>query len=41
MSDLIETLDSVRSTHLDCGVIICGDFNTLDFSDVLDMINLL
>ena len=35
MSYLIETLDSVRSAHPDRGVIICGDFNTLDFSDVL------
>ena len=34
MSYLIETLGSVRSTHADCGVIICGDFKTLDFSDV-------
>ena len=32
VSYLIETLDSVRSAHPDCDVIICGDFNTLDFS---------
>ena len=35
VSYLIETLDSVRSAHPDRGVIICDDFNTLDFSDVL------
>ena len=35
VSYLIETLDSVRYAHPDCGVIICGDFSTLDFSDVL------
>lgn len=35
MPYLIETLDSVRSVHLDWDVIICGDFNTLDVSDIL------
>ena len=40
VSYLIETLDSVRSAHPDCGVIICGDFNTLAFSDVLAHHNL-
>ena len=40
VSYLIETLDSVGSAHPDCGVIICGDFNTLAFSDVLAHHNL-
>ena len=40
VSYLIETLDSVRSAHPDCGVIICGDLNTLAFSDVLAHHNL-
>lgn len=35
VSYLIETQDSVRSAHPDCGVIICGDFKTSDFSEVL------
>ena len=35
VSLIIETLDLVRSTHPDCGIVILGDFNGLDFSDVL------
>ena len=34
-SYLTETLHSVMSAHTDCGVIICGGFNALDFSDIL------
>ena len=40
VSYLIETLDSVSSAHPDCSVIICGDLNTLAFSDVLAHHNL-
>ena len=34
-SYLTETLHSVMSAHTDCGVIISGGFNALDFSDIL------
>ena len=37
---IIDTIDSVRSTQPDCGVIILGDFNKLDFKDILTHHNL-
>ena len=40
MNYMIDTIDSVRSTQPDCGVIILGDFNNLDFKDILTHHNL-
>ena len=34
-SYIIECLDSVRSTHPDCGVTLQGDFNTMDITNIL------
>ena len=30
---LIKTLDVVRNTHPDCGIVLLGDFNNLDISE--------
>ena len=32
---LIDQIDRVRCTHPDCGVVLLGDFNNLDISDLL------
>ena len=32
---LIDQIDRVRCTHPDCGVVLLGDFNSLDISDLL------
>lgn len=37
---LINTLDSVRTEHPDCGIALFGDFNNLDISDLLNNHNL-
>ena len=37
---IIETLDSVRATYPDCGVVLLGDFNTQDITDMLANHNL-
>ena len=34
-SYIIERIDSVKSAHPDCGVILLGDFNTLDVTNIL------
>ena len=34
-SYIIECIDSVRSAHPDCGVVLLGDFNTLDITNIL------
>ena len=34
-SYIIECIDSVKSTHPDCGVVLLGDFNTLDVKNIL------
>ena len=37
---IIETLDSVKTSYPDCGVVLLGDFNTQDISDMLANHNL-
>ena len=32
---LVETLDVVRNTYPECGIVLLGDFNNLDISDLL------
>lgn len=32
---LVETLDLVRNTYPECGIVLLGDFNNLDISDLL------
>ena len=34
-SYIIERIDSVKSAHPDCGVVLLGDFNTLDVTNIL------
>lgn len=34
-SYIIECIDSVKSVHPDCGVVLLGDFNTLDVTNIL------
>ena len=34
-SYIIECIDSVKSAHPDCGVVLLGDFNTLDVKNIL------
>lgn len=37
---IIETLDSVKTSYPDCGVVLLGDFNTQDITDMLANHNL-
>ena len=34
-SYIIDRIDSVKSAHPDCGVVLFGDFNTLDVTNIL------
>ena len=37
---LIETLDVVRNTYPDCGIVLLGDLNNLDISELLNCHNI-